>query len=595
MQRTVNRGFRSCFPSTKHPNTLSRYHIISPNICIDNDNVTNFPQNSNIEYNADFAIYEASKLLQSGFEPDGYNLTHLLLRASTQLGFDSSCQQLHCYIIKSGFVSDVYVSTALLGFYRKVYLLSDAHKVFDEIPQPSVVSWNSLISGYVQSGQYRKALGFFLELDRDTEIYANAYSFTAALAACGQMRLLQLGAMIHSKILQYGLENGVVIANCLIDMYGKCGSVENAIQIFEEMIDRDVISWNSVIAASARNGNLEQAFGFFYRLPNPDTISYNELINGIVQFGDIREAISIFSNMPNPNSSSWNSILTGYVNKNLLPEALKFFSKMQVKNIQMDEYTFSVVLSGIAGASALTWGMLIHCCSVKQGLDTSVVVGSALIDAYSKCGQVKSAESIFQLLPKKNLVTWNAMITGYAHNGDWTKVIQLFEQLKLVRDLRPDCVTFLNVLAASSHNDIPLHEANQYFESMIRDYGIEPTVKHCCSMVRLLGQRGEVVKAGRMIYELGFASYGVLWRALLGAYGACKDLEVAKFLAAKVIVLDSHHDYTYVMISNIFAWHGRWREVSMLRKFMQERGLRKEAGCSWIEVENVFAYSSMVR
>ncbi|KAJ0048796.1 hypothetical protein Pint_15862 [Pistacia integerrima] len=521
-------------------------------------------------------------MLQSGFKPDGYGLTHLL-RASTHLGLDSYCQQLHSYIIKSGFVS------------HKIYSLSDAHRLFVEIPQPSVVSWNSLISGYVQSGQYREALSLFLELDRDTEISANAYSFTAALAACGQLRLSLLGALIYSKIVKYGLENDVVLANCLIDMYGKCGSVEDAIRVFEEMIDRDIISWNSVIAACARNGNLEQAFGFFYRLPKPDTISYNELINGIAQFGDIEEAISILSSMPDPNSSSWNSILTGYVNINRIHDALDIFSKMQVKNIQMDDYTFSIVLSGIAGVSGLTWGMLIHCSIVKQGLDTSVVVVSALIDMYSKCGQVKNAESIFRLLPKKNLVTWNAMITGYAHNGDAAKVIQLFEQLKLLRDLRPDCVTFLNVLAACSHNDIPLHKANQYFESMIRDYGIEPTVEHCCSMVRLMGQRGEVVKAGRMIYELGFGSYGVVWRALLGACGACKDLKVAKFSAAKVIVLEGHNDYAYVMMSNIFACHGRWREVSRLRKFMQDRGLRKEAGCSWIEVENVSPYSSMVR
>ncbi|KAK9275941.1 hypothetical protein L1049_023216 [Liquidambar formosana] len=194
-------------------------------------------------------------------------------------------------------------------------------------------------------------------------------------------------------------------------------------------------------------------------MPNPDTISYNELINGIAQFGNIEDAIEILSTMPTPNSSSWNSIVTGYVNHDRAREALDFFSEMHSKDVQMDQFTFSSILSGIAGLSALTWGMLIHCCTIKCCLDDSIVVGSALIDMYSKCGQVKNAESIFKSLPKKNLVTWNAMISGFAHNGDSTMVMQLFKQLKMERDLRPDEITFLSLLSAvfTQSNAIETH------------------------------------------------------------------------------------------------------------------------------------------
>ncbi|KAK2649041.1 hypothetical protein Ddye_016530 [Dipteronia dyeriana] len=419
---------------------------------------------------SEFALFEASKILDSGFKPNCYALVNIL-RASTDLGFNSYCQQLHTYILKSG-----------------------------------------------------EALRLFLELER-SEAYPDAYSFTAALAACGQL-------------------------------------------------------------ASARNDDLEQAFRFFHQLPDPDTISYNELINSIAQFGNMKEAIEILFIMPKPNSSSWNSILTGYVHRNRAPEALEFFYNMKSDDVEMDEYTFSITLSGIASLAALTWGMLIHCCTIKQGLNTSIVVASALIDMYSKCGQLKDAELMFRSLSKKNLITWNAMITGYAHNGDSTKVIQLFEQLKLVRDLKPDWVTFLNVLAACLHNEIPLHQAIQFFESMIKDYGIEPTVEHCCSSVRLMGQNGEVCRAIWTIYQLDFTSYVVVWRALLGACVACGKFKVANISAAKVIRLEGGDDYVYVTMSNIFAGHGKWGEVSAVRKFMQERGVTKEAGCSWIEVEN---------
>lgn len=383
--------------------------------------------------------------------------------------------------------------------------------------------------------------------------------------------------------MKVGVECSVVVANCLIDMYGKCGSVKEAIWVFDEIDDKDIISWNSVIAASARNRKLEQAVRFLHQMPIPDTISYNEVINGFAQFGNIDAAIHILSRMPNSNSSSWNAIITGYVNRNQAREALAFFSNMHSNDIEMDQFTFSIILSGIASLSSLTWGILIHCCTIKCGLDASIVVGSALIDMYSKCGQVEDAEQIFQSLPRKNLVTWNALVSGFAHNGDSAKVIELYEQLKMVKDLKPDGITFLNVLSACWHNQTPYEVANHYFELMIKNYGIDATPEHCASMIRLMGQWGEVWRGERMICELGFGSCGLVWRALLGACGACGDLKVAELAAAKVIELEGDKEFVYVMMSNIYATYGEWGGVSVVREVMRQRSVRKEVGCSWIE------------
>uniref|UniRef100_A0A2P2QLA4 Putative pentatricopeptide repeat-containing protein At5g47460 n=1 Tax=Rhizophora mucronata TaxID=61149 RepID=A0A2P2QLA4_RHIMU len=529
------------------------------------------------------ALYEATKLLRSGHEPNGHVLV-LMVRAATDLGLESYCQQLHGYISRSGFGSDVVVSTSLVRFYGVMGSMNDAHKLFVEIPQPSVVSWNTLISGYVRSGEYTKALGLFLQLER-SDAGPDAYSFTMALSACGHLSVLQFGSSIHCKIVKSGLECSIFIANCLIDMYGKCGYVGQATRVFNEMIVKDIISWNSAIAACARNQALELACNFFYQMPEPDTISYNELINGIAQFGNIKDAAEALSIMPNPNSSTWNSIITAYVNRSKPLEALHFFTKMHSSGTKMDEYTFSILLSAIAGLAALKWGMLIHSCCVKLGLDASVIIGSALIDMYSKCGQVKDAESLFVMLPKKNLVTWNAMISGYAHNGHSSKVIRLFEEVKLAKNLKPDWVTFLNVIAACSGSEVSLQKAIQYFDSMINDYGIEPSVEHCCSIIRLLGQRGEVWRAARMIHELALSSCVEVWRALLGACGACKDLKVAKVAAAKLIELEGNDDYLYVMLSNIFASYEKWEEARKVRKLMKERGVQKGVGYSWIEME----------
>ncbi|XP_057976884.1 putative pentatricopeptide repeat-containing protein At5g47460 [Malania oleifera] len=593
MQRSISERARKYLQKQNQPFLLCKY--ISTDASIDEESSVSGLISVFAQYGSsnDMALFEASGLLNAGTKPNGRALVYLI-RASSTLGYLSYGQQLHCYVLRSGFCSNVFVSTVLIGFYVKFELLSDAHKVFDEIPEPSVVSWNSLISGYVQSGRCVKALNLFLQLVR-SELRADPFSFTAALAACGQVSLLQPGMSIHSKVVKLGLEWSVFIGNCLIDMYGKCGYVEEAIQAFNKMVDKDIISWNSVIAACARNQRLEQAFFFFHEMANPDTISYNELISGIAQFGNMEDAIKILSNMPNPNSSSWNSVITGYVNRAQPWEALEFFSEMHSKDVEMDQFTFSSILSGSAGLSALTWGILIHCCTMKYGLDTRIVVGSALIDMYSKCGRVKIAESIFQLLPRKNLITWNAMISGFAHNGNSAMVIQLFEQLKKVRDLKPDGITFLNVLLACWDNQMPLHTAMKYFESMIKDYGIGPMAEHCSSMIRLMGQGGEVWRAQKMIYELGFGSCGIVWSALLGACGACGNLEVAEVAAAKVIELEGNDEFVYVIMSNIYSCYGKWGNASVVRELMRGRGVRKEAGCSWIELENVVSHSSMVQ
>ncbi|XAR54945.1 hypothetical protein NMG60_11030292 [Bertholletia excelsa] len=533
---------------------------------------------------SEIAIEEASQFLNSGGEPDSITLVRLI-RACTNSGTHSFCQQLHCRVLRSGFGSNVFVSTSVINFYLKLGLLNDAHQVFVEIPQPSVASWNSLISGYVHFGQFRKALGIFVQLDR-SDAFADSYSFSAALSASGKLGLLALGKSIHSKVVKAGAECSIVVSNCLIDMYGKCDSVEEAIQVFNEIIDKDQISWNSVIAASARNRELKQAMGFVNQMPSPDTISYNELISGMAQFGNLDDAIEILLDMPNPNSSSWNSIITAFVNQNRAREALEFFTKMHSNGIEMDQYTFSSILSGIASLSALTWGVLVHSCAVKYGLDMSVVVGTALIDMYFKCGEVENAELIFKHLPQKNLVTWNAMLSGFAHNGKPATVIELYEQLKMVRDLKPDEITFLNVLSACWHNQTPLEVANCYFESMVKDYGIEASPEHCASMIRLMGKWGAVSRAERMIRELGFESCGLVWRALLGACGSCGDQKVAELAAGKVIELEGDKEFVYVMMSNIYASCGKWGDVSSVRELMRKRRVRKEVGCSWIEIEN---------
>ncbi|KAG7532337.1 Pentatricopeptide repeat [Arabidopsis thaliana x Arabidopsis arenosa] len=530
----------------------------------------------------------AVELINDGEKPDASPLVHLL-RVSGNYGYVSLCRQLHGYVVKHGFVSNTRLSNSLMRFYKTSDSLEDAHKLFDEMPDPDVISWNSLVSGYVQSGRFQEGLCLFLKLHR-SDVLPNEFSFTAALAACARLHLWPLGACIHSKIVKLGLEKGnVVVGNCLIDMYGKCASMGDAVLVFQHMEEKDTVSWNAIVASCSRNGKLELGLWFFHQMPNPDTVTYNELIDAFVKSGDFNNAFQVLLDMPNPNSSSWNTILTGYVNSEQSGEATEFFTKMHSSGVGLDEYSLSIVLAAIAALAVVPWGSLIHACALKLGLDSRVVVASALIDMYSKCGMLKHAELMFWTIPRKNLIVWNTMISGYARNGDSNEAIKLFNQLKQERLLKPDRFTFLNLLAVCSHCEVPMEVTLGYFEMMINEYGIKPSVEHCCSIIRAMGQRGEVWQAKNVIQEFGFGYDGVAWRALLGACSACKDLKAAKTVAAKMIELGEadKDEYVYIVMSNLYAYHERWREVSQIRKIMREKGVTKEVGSSWIQEQNV--------
>ncbi|XP_010530057.1 PREDICTED: putative pentatricopeptide repeat-containing protein At5g47460 [Tarenaya hassleriana] len=521
-------------------------------------------------------------------KPGAAALVHLL-RVSGDHGYVSLCRQLHGYLTKHGFASDTTVSNSLVRCYKKTDSLGDAHKLFYEIPDPNVISWNSIISGCVQSGRFEEGIGLFLELER-SDVFPNAFSFTVALAACARLRLLRFGSSIHSKMVKVGIEKGNVAGNCLIDMYGKCGSLEDAVLVFRDMEERDTVSWNTIVASCARNEELELGLFFFRQMPNPDTITYNELIDAFVKYGDMNMAIHILSSMPNPNTSSWNSILTGYVNRNQWREALELFTTMHSEGVEMDEYAISAILAAIAALSVVSWGSLIHSCALKRGLDSLVVIAAAVIDMYSKCGQLKNAELMFRTMPRKNLIAWNTMISGYARNGNASEAIKLFHHMRQEKFLKPDGITFLNLLAACSHCEVPIQEMIQYFESMANDYGIKPGVEHICSVIRAMGQRGEVWRAKQVIQEFGFGLNGVAWRALLGACGACRDLKAARMVTSKLIQLGEadEDEYVYVVMSNLYAYSGKWRDVILIRKMMRDKGVRKEPGSSWIEEGNVF-------
>jgi pentatricopeptide repeat protein len=207
-----------------------------------------------------------------------------------------------------------------------------------------------------------------------------------------------------------------------------------------------------------------------------------------------------------------------------------------------------------------------------------VTLSTSLIDMYAKCGNIDAAFFIFGSMPKKNLVTWNSIIGGYARHGFATRALETFDRMTKC-GVRPDEVTFTNVLSACGHGGM-VEEGRTLFNSMKAKFGIEPQVEHYACMVDLYGKAGELEEAEKLIQGMPFQPDVVVWGALLGACGLHSSLELGEFAANELDKLKSDHPAIYSTLSRIHGEKGVWNE---LRHTMKDKGGQKQNAGSWVE------------
>ncbi|XP_057840083.1 pentatricopeptide repeat-containing protein At2g13600 [Cryptomeria japonica] len=505
-----------------------------------------------------------------------------ILPACAKLGALEQGMDIHKSIIRNGFSSDVVVGNALIDMYAKCGSFHKARKLFDKMPERDVVSWNMMIVGCVQNGALDEALRLFEVMPRPDVFSWNAIlagcvqngfagkamkdfnqmqlagvkpdasTFTTILPACAKMRALEQGMEIHHRLTRSGFLSNVLVGNALIDMYAKCGSIQKARGLFDKMPERDVVSWNVMIAGYAQNGFLD-------------------------------EASRLFKEMPQPNVVSWNAILAGYAQNGLVEKALEIFKQMQQKGVQPDQGTFASIIPACAKMGALEQGMEIHESIRKNCLLSNVVVGNAMIDMYAKCGSIQKARKFFDTMPQRDVVSWTAMITGYAMHGYAKDALRLFELMKN-SGTYPDYVSFICVLFACSHVAL-VDEGCKLFNSMSESYGIMPTIDHYVCMVDLLGRAGYAEEALNFVIKMPIKPNVIVWMCLLGCCRSVKLIGLGEFVATLLFELDPINAAPYLFLSDIYAEEGRWDGVQRVRKLIKDRGIKKIPGCSWIEVD----------
>ncbi|KAH9288084.1 hypothetical protein KI387_032201 [Taxus chinensis] len=519
------------------------------------------------------------QMQRTGIQPDPFTFA-TILPACAKIRALEQGMNIHQRIMESGFLSDVVVANALVDMYAKCGNILKAREVFDKMSKKNVVSWNAMIAGYAQNGVLDEVLLLFREMPERNVVSWNAmvagYSqngfvgkaleafkqmqlaglkpnsttFASILPGCAKMGALQTGMDIHQSIIEFGFLQDVLVMNALIDMYAKCGSILKARELFDKMPQRDVVSWTAIIAGYAQSGVLGEALRLFKEIPQPDAIS-------------------------------WNAMVAGYAQNGFVEKALMAFKQMQLVGINPNSSTFATILPACAKMGALEQGIDIHQSIIECGFLLDVVVVNALIDMYAKCGSIHNAHKVFDKMPQKNVISWTAMIAGYAQNGFCKDALKFFELMKR-SGTYPDHASFTCVLLACSHAGL-VDEGCKYFNSMSGLFCITPTIDHYVCMVDLLGRAGYLEETLNLIIKMPIEPVLVVWTCLLAACRSHKNIGLGVFVATFLFELDPKNAATYVLLSNIYAEVGRWGEVQMVRRLMKERGIQKIPGCSWID------------
>ncbi|XP_042478169.1 pentatricopeptide repeat-containing protein At4g13650-like isoform X2 [Macadamia integrifolia] len=512
--------------------------------------------------------------------------------------------QIHCSFIKSGFLLDSFVGNAVINMYVSAGMTSDAYKALLEVRDKNEICFNAMIAGFIFNSEDRKVLELFCEM-KEIGLMPGYSTISYTIRACANLNMLEEG-------------------NALIEMYSKFRGVEEAKMVFEEMDMPNEFSWTTVILSYTELERYREALQLFHDMllspasakPSQFTLLVviqacrglaapdqgRQLHAYIIKEGydahafvgtaligmyatslsDIYDASRVFSYMPEQDLVSWSTIITAWAQHGYGEEALRLFLEFPHGTIPVDESILSSCLSACASLAALKSGKWLHSHIIKSGFESHMHVGSSVIDMYCKCGSIEDAHQFFDGMEIHNVVSWTAMISGYAHHGLGEEALVLFHRMTKV-GLKPDGITFIGVLTACSHVGL-VKEGLQYFESMQNDYGLDVTINHFACVVDLFGRAGELDKAEALINTAPFPSKSLLWRTLLGACNKHGNIHVGNRIADLLVKLEPDEPSTYVSLSNIYASSFMWDHFVEVRNRIKEENINKDPGCSWIEI-----------
>ncbi|KAH7673570.1 TPR-like protein [Dioscorea alata] len=500
------------------------------------------------------AISIYSKLQsEKNLKPDGFVLLSLAKACAASEDLVKA-MEIHRDVIRFGFSLDLPLANCLIDMYGKCGCVEGSRKVFDEMLDKDVVSWTTVISSYLNCGMTSSALGLLNDM-----VFAgakpNSVTLSTVLPACSELRALNHGREIHCFAMRKGLDDNVFVSSGLVDMYAKCSSVRKARIIFDRILQKDVVSWNVILAAYFLSGEYQEGMNLFKQMKD--------------------EGLRV-------NSSSWNCMISGCVNTRNFKLAFEVLSQMQHFGLKCSKVTLASLLPAFTSPESLMFGRESHAYIVRHGFEKDVMLSTAILLMYAKCGELENSRKVFNAMTTKDTVTWNTMILANSIHGCGDEVLLLFKRM-IQLHVRPTTVTFMVVLSGCSHSHL-VDESREIFDSMSRDYGIEPDANHYACIVDVLSRSGYLKEAYEFIQSMPMQPTVGVWGALLSGCREYKNVEFGRIAAEKLFEIEPENSGNYILLSNIFVSMRMWENVSKIGMLMKEKRMSKVAGCSWIQI-----------
>lgn len=454
---------------------------------------------------------------------------------------------------------------------------------------------------------------------QEAGIEPDNFTFPFVLKACANLHDIVEGQKIHDDVVVFGFDTDVFVGNSLISMYGKCGQVGIARQVFVEIPERNVVSWSAMIGASVQNECFDDAKRLFSQMldqgirPNRVTIlnllpcititsEADEIYQIIVdnrldsdiciqnavmgmysKCGRVDAARHFFDRICEKDLVSWSSMIEAYKKANMPLKALELFKQMKIQRICPDYVTVVSLISACLNLASLKQAKFIHGFITRNLLPGQLVVETAMVDLYVKSGSIEYARQIFDRMHERNLISWSSMISGYGMHGRGRDALELFHQMKCL--MEPDHITFVSVLSACSHAGL-IAKGWQCFNSMTTEFNVTPRTEHYACMVDMLGRAGRLNEAQEFIQTMPIPPDSGVWGALLGACRIHSNMKLAELAAKSLLELDPENSGRYVLLYNIYRSSGKRKEADQIMGLMKRRGVKKIAGHTIIEVKH---------
>lgn len=492
----------------------------------------------------------------------------------------------------------------------------NARKVFDEMSERNLAAWSVMISGFARKGLFHEAASLLGEMVLDG-VKPDWILFANLIRTCLARYELWLGLQLHSQVIKRGCFSNVEMD--LIGLYVKNGCLDSAIKIFDDMPERTVASWTALMVGLTAAGKSKEALALFLKMAQQGTIidpfvfsivlkacscledchtakqvhglivklgfdsdvsAGTPMVDFYVKSGMIEDARNAFYKISQPNDFSWSVILTGYSQLGRYEECLKIFKHLKNKGTDLNSFVYTTLFQASSSLADPVSGCQLHADALKSGFLSELTGNSSLITMYSRCGSLTYAQKVFELITEPDVIAWTAIIAGYAYHGKVSHSLEMFNKMTAFGVI-PNSVTFIGVLTACSHAGL-VSEAKNYFDLMEKFYGINPRLVHYHCLIDAYCRAGSLNDAKELIESGKFEPDGLCWKILLAGSVTHRNLQLGKIAGENFLKIEPDNSAGYILLFKLYSKLGLLEEAALVRKLMNERGLQKETGYSWI-------------